>query len=248
MSSIKKKWILITGAGSELAFNILRELNTKYNYILIGKNKKNFDKIKKNLKKLKFITITSDVCDENMHKKIENISKIKKIKIYGAINFVGMHSFKPLKLISYDNFEKIYKNNVYSFINLMKFFAINKNITTQKNSIINISSVSSLRGNKFISLYSSSKAAANNLSKSFAIELSMEGVRVNSILLGHYEKGLGKITKKFLNNNQLNLLKSQHLLGFGNINTLMGGINFLLEEKNDWITGAEINIDGGFAA
>ena len=50
-----------------------------------------------------------------------------------------------------------------------------------------------------LSLYRASKAAANNLVKSYALELSTKGIRVNSIILGHFEKGMSKETKKFLN-------------------------------------------------
>ena len=248
MSKNINQWILILGAGSELAIHTINKLGKKYNYILIGRSEKNFRKIKIREKNLKIITILSDASDNNLSEKIESACKKKKIKINSAINFVGIHSFEPLKLITYKNFEKIYKSNVYSFINLMKFFATKKNCIEKKTSIINISSVSSLSGNKYISLYSSTKAAVNNLSKSFALELSNEGIRVNSILLGHFNKGLGKITKKFLNKNQISVLKSQHPLGFGNINSLVGGINFLLEENNDWITGTEVKIDGGYTA
>ena len=82
-------------------------------------------------------------------------------------------------------------------INLIKFFSRHENLIEVKSSIINISSVSSLRGNKSISLYSSSKGATNNLVKSYALELSNKGVRVNSIILGHFDHGMSKETKNF---------------------------------------------------
>ena len=131
---------------------------------------------------------------------------------------------------------------------MIKFFSRHENLIEVKSSIINISSVSSLRGNKSISLYSSSKAATNNLVKSYALELSNKGVRVNSIILGHFDQGMSKETKKFLNKQQLSDLKDKHPLGFGKIKSLAGGIKFLLNSENDWITGINLNIDGGYSA
>jgi meso-butanediol dehydrogenase / (S,S)-butanediol dehydrogenase / diacetyl reductase len=243
----KKKYIIISGAYSDLAKNTLKSLSN-YNLILIGKDLSKLLRLKNKIKNPKIITLSIDITDEKL---VENIKKIcinKKIKIYGAINFVGLHSILPLKIINYKNFETIYRNNVFALINLIKFFSEHEKYIQSKSTIINISSVSSLRGNKSISLYSSSKAASNNLVKSYAKELSNKGTRVNSIILGHFEKGMSKETKKFLNNEQILELKSKHPLGFGKIKSLIGGIKFLLDSENDWITGIELNIDGGYSA
>jgi short-subunit dehydrogenase len=244
---VKKKYIIILGAYSDLARDTLKNLSN-YNFILLGKNSSKLLKLKSKIKNTKVITLPIDATDENLSENILKICKAKKIKIFGAVNFASQHSILPLKIIDYKNFQTIYKNNVFSLINLVKFFSKNFKCIESKSSIINISSVSSLKGNKSISLYSSSKAAANNLVKSYALELSTRGIRVNSIILGHFEKGMSKETNKFLNKQQLLELKSKHPLGFGKIKSLVGGIKFLLNVENDWITGINLNIDGGYSA
>jgi len=243
----KRKYIIISGAYSDLAKNTLKSLSN-YNFLLIGKDLNKLLRLKKKIKDSKVITLSIDIADEKLGENIQKICKNKRIKIYGAINFVGQHSILPLKIIDYKNFQTIYKNNVFALINLIKFFSKYKKYIQSKSSIINISSVSSLKGNKSISLYSSSKAASNNLVRSYAMELSNKGTRVNSIILGHFEKGMSKETRKFLNNEQMLELKSKHPLGFGKIKSLIGGIKFLLDSENDWITGIELNVDGGYSA
>ena len=243
----KKKYIIILGAYSDLAKETLKSLSN-YNLILLGKNTAKLLKLKNKIRDTKVISLSIDATDENFSEKILNICKFEKIKIYGAINFVSQHSILPLKIIEYKSFQTVYKNNVFSLINLLKFFSKYSNYVENSSSIINISSVSSLKGNKSISLYSSSKAATNNLVKSYALELSNKGVRVNSIILGHFEKGMSKETKKFLNNQQILELESMHPLGFGKIKSLVGGIKFLLDEENDWVTGINLSIDGGYSA
>lgn len=251
MKKNQLKWIIIFGAGSELANEALKKLNEKnkdYAFILIGKKIKKLNKYNEYVANKKLIKIVSDVVDEKLHEKILNTCKSKKIKVYGAINFVGIHSFLPINFINYNSFEKVFKTNVYSFVNLVSFFSKNKKILYKKTSVINISSVSSLKGNKSISLYSSSKAACNNLVKSFSLELSSKSIRINSILLGHFEKGISRKTNKFLNSNQMNDLKLNHPLGFGKYSSLAGGIEYLLNEDNDWVTGTNLIIDGGYSA
>ena len=243
----KKKYVIIQGAYSDLAKDTIQSLSN-YNLILLGKNSSKLRKLKSKVKNTKIIILPIDVTDENLSENILEICRIKKIKIYGAVNFASQHSILPLRIIDYKNFQTIYKNNVFSLINLLKFFSKNPKYVELKSSIINISSVSSLKGNKSISLYSSSKAATNNLVKSYALELSTKGIRINSIILGHFEKGMSKETNKFLNNQQLLELKSKHPLGFGKIESLVGGIKFLLDVETDWITGINLNIDGGYSA
>ena len=62
-------------------------------------------------------------------------------------------------------------------------------------------------GNKGISLYSSSKAALNNIVKSASLELAAKNIRVNNIILGHIERGMGKKTQNYLTREQLTSLK-----------------------------------------
>jgi short-subunit dehydrogenase len=217
---VKKKYIIILGAYSDLARDTLKNLSN-YNFILLGKNSSKLLKLKSKIKNTKVITLPIDATDENLSENILKICKAKKIKIFGAVNFASQHSILPLKIIDYKNFQTIYKNNVFSLINLVKFFSKNFKCIESKSSIINISSVSSLKGNKSISLYSSSKAAANNLVKSYALELSTRGIRVNSIILGHFEKGMSKETNKFLNKQQLLELKSNFSLSSGTISYII---------------------------
>ena len=46
----------------------------------------------------------------------------------------------------------------------------------------------------------------------------------------------------------MNELKLNHPLGFGRYNSLVGGIEYLLNEDNDWVTGTNLIIDGGYSA
>ena len=107
-------------------------------------------------------------------------------------HFNGLHNFKTLKSVEKKKiFNQTFEVNCLTFIKLIKLAYYFDKI----NSILSISSVSSKNGNKGISLYSSSKAALNNLVKSASLELAKKNVRVNTIILGHIEKGMGKKPK-----------------------------------------------------
>tara|TARA_B100001778_G_C18588996_1_gene631266 strand:+ start:1450 stop:2145 length:696 start_codon:yes stop_codon:yes gene_type:complete len=230
-----KKTLIISGSNSELATEVSKKLEKKYKLIFLYHSKKPKNK--------NIISIKHSI-DDN----VENIFKLvnkKSINIHGILHFNGLHNFKTLKSVEKKDFNQTFEVNCLTFIKLIKLAYYFEKI----NSILSISSVSSKNGNKGISLYSSSKAALNNLVKSASLELAKKNVRVNTIILGHIEKGMGKKTQDYLNENQLQNLKNSHPLGFGKVEDLFYVIDFLLDpKKSRWITGSELVVDGGYLA
>lgn len=232
-----KKSLIISGSNSELAIEVVKKLEKKYELIFLYHSKK---PINQKLKKKNLIkhTVNDDVA--NLSKKIN-----KNNNIHGILHFNGLHNFKTFKSISKKDFTDTFEVNCLTFIKLIKLSYNLENIK----SIVSISSVSSKKGNKGISLYSSSKAALNNLAKSASLELAKKKIRVNTIILGHIEKGMGKKTQNYLNQNQLQDLENNHPLGFGKTEDLFYLLEFLLDaKKSRWITGSELILDGGYLA
>lgn len=235
-----KKNILITGANSDLAFNSIKSLSKNNFMILVSSNTKD---LKKKIKGKNSLIIQTKNYE---FKKIIDILKKKKIDLNAIIHFNGMQVFSSVNNINKETFEKIYNANCYTFLETLK---ITKNPELIKNlySIVTVSSVASAKGNKGISLYSSSKSALDNIVKSAALELCEKKIRVNSIMLGHINKGMGKETSKFLNSEQIEYLKSKHPLGFGSPKDLYYLINFLINKhQSRWITGTNLILDGGY--
>ena len=233
-----KKFLIISGSNSELANDIAKKLEKKYQLIFLYHSQKPKNQNLKNVIKIKH-SLNDKV--ENLYKKISNISN----NIHGILHFNGIHNFKTFKSITKNDFSEVYEVNCLTFIKLIKLSYYCENIK----SILSVSSVSSKKGNKGISLYSSSKAALNNLIKSASLELAKKNIRVNTIILGHIEKGMGKDTQNYLNDLQLQDLKKNHPLGFGKTDDLFYAVDFLLDiKKSRWMTGSELVLDGGYLA
>ena len=235
-----KKAVLISGANSALARGVITELSNSKNIIMIyRKNKPKF-----NFKNSFFYIKYDFTLDKNnilyLAKKIN-----KKFKVSSIIHFNGLHVFSTFKITSNLKFRNVFDANCLSFINLTKLSYYLDDVE----SVTTISSVSSLEGNKGISLYSSSKSALNNLVKCAAIELAQKKIRVNAIILGHVNNGMGEQVKKFLDKGQIRDLELKHPLGFGEIKDLIHSIKFLIDSKKSrWITGANFYLDGGYSA
>jgi 2,5-dichloro-2,5-cyclohexadiene-1,4-diol dehydrogenase 1 len=115
-------------------------------------------------------------------------------------------------------------------------------------SIVNISSVTAVKGFPDAGEYSTSKAGILALTRTAAFETGRLGIRVNTLLPGVIDTPMFR--------NQIaaqpeleSMVANQHLLGrYGQPVELGYMIKFLLSDEASFITGAAIAVDGGQSA
>lgn len=125
-----------------------------------------------------------DVSDE---KAVKNaIMQIKREcgRIDGLVNNAGIEFNELIGMISRENMEKMFSVNVYGTIYMLQM--VSRVMGRQENggSIVNIASMTALRGNKGQLVYSATKGAVISLTKSAAKELADKKIRVNAIAPG----------------------------------------------------------------
>ncbi|KUI62836.1 D-arabinitol 2-dehydrogenase [ribulose-forming] [Cytospora mali] len=94
--------------------------------------------------------------------------------------------------------------------------------------------------------YNSAKAAVRHMAASLAVEWAHAGIRVNCISPGYM---LTALTKKILDDkpdlkNQWTSLIPQGKMG--SPEDLMGPVTFLLSDAANYVTGADLRVDGGY--
>ncbi|GAA2320518.1 glucose 1-dehydrogenase [Glycomyces scopariae] len=109
-----------------------------------------------------------------------------------------------------------------------------------RGSIVNVSSVEGLRGSERLHGYTASKFGVRGLTKSLAVELGPDGVRVNSVHPGFVRTGM---------TTRIDPARLQIPLGRpGAPGDLAGAVVFLAGDASAYVTGAEIVVDGGMTA
>lgn len=112
-------------------------------------------------------------------------------------------------------------------------------------SIVNISSIAGLRGTVGMFAYAASKWAVRGMSRCAAIELAPYNIRVNSV-------HPGPISTAMLNNlssEDLQRLKTRVPLGrMGSPLEVANLVLFLASDESSYMTGTELQIDGGNVA
>ncbi len=108
--------------------------------------------------------------------------------------------------------------------------------------VVNISSVTAQMGNVGQVNYASSKGAINSMTKTFALEGALRGVRFNSVSPGLIKTDM----VKHVNDDAINVLKSRiPMRRLGTIDEVSYTVAFLLSDYASYITGENININGG---
>lgn len=114
--------------------------------------------------------------------------------------------------------------------------------------IINISTIEAFRGIPMCPIYSAFKAGVTGFTKSMALELGPEGIRVNAIAPETTETEQVK-PSQFVKPQYRDHVQRWIPLGrFGEASDAAGCAIFLASELSAWVTGTTIHMDGGALA
>ena len=114
--------------------------------------------------------------------------------------------------------------------------------------IVNVASVSGLRGDRGLSAYNAAKAGVINLTRSAALELAAAGVRVNAVCPGLIDtpalrRALGRVPAR-----EAAVRAAVPLGRFGRAEEVARAILFLASDAASYITGTTLVVDGGLTA
>ncbi|MDC3388137.1 SDR family oxidoreductase [Flavobacteriaceae bacterium] len=235
---------LVTGGSSgigraaciklaEEKFNII--INYKTNHDGAIKTKKAVEEIG-----MKAILLPFDISDNTAVKNILGkwITDNPESFIKVLVNNAGMRKDKLMIFTSTQEWNEVMNVNLNSFFYVTKQ-VLKKMILNRKGSIINISSLSGVKGWNGQVHYGASKSGLIGASKSLAQEVGKKNIRVNVITPGFIK------TSMISNLDEEKFKSSISLNRFGKAEEVGDLIAYLASEKSSFITGETISIDGG---
>ena len=165
--------------------------------------------------------------------------KIGKADI--LINNAGVSLLKQIQDVTYEEFNRLMSVNVGGAFLCAR--EASKGMISQGNGlIVNISSVWGEVGGSCESVYSASKAALIGFTKALAKELGWSGIRVNCISPGMIDTRMNAHFSK----EDLQAIQEEIPMGrIGSAEEIASAVLFL--EENEYITGADLPINGGFS-
>jgi len=171
------------------------------------------------------------------------VKKLGRIDVLFAN--AGIARFAPLTDVSEDLYDETFDINVKGV-----FFTIQKAIPQMNDngSIILNTSFVNQAGVPTTSVYAASKAAVRSLARGVASELAARGIRVNVVSPGPISTPLyGKLglPKETVEAFAANIVSQVPLKRFGKPEEVAQSALFLASNASSYVTGVELNVDGG---
>lgn len=244
---LKDKKILITGASSGIgraSAKMLAECGAQL--VLCGRDIERLGETKKNIfqpdrheiEQIDFISLEQIAIDLE--------SKIKKHGAFdGVFHSAGVSILKPAKLMVDKDVTNVLGPSLFASLAISKVFSKKSNLN-DGGSILFMSSVAAHSGQQGMTLYSSSKASIEGMTRSLANELANRRIRVNCIAAGGVDT---EMHQRLVGNSHDDVVKAyenMHLLGFGRPDDIAGLVVYMMTDSSRWITGSTVIMDGGY--
>ena len=254
--SLKGKCAIVTGAANGVGLAIARR------FVAAGANVVLSDMDEKNL-----IEETKALSDKNIGKALAFCGDLREkltinnllastIDNFGAVNVLVNASRQVLTSEPLDpeadNFDQLMHQNVT--VNFRLTQAIARRMISQAQdkeigqiigTIVNLTSIASKRTQEDIFSYSVSCAALDQVTRSMAVSLAQNGIRVNAVSLG----SLMSASLRDLMRENLDLhdqvIDSTPLGRIGEASEAAEAVLFLASDLSNFITGQILTIDGG---
>jgi NAD(P)-dependent dehydrogenase (short-subunit alcohol dehydrogenase family) len=167
--------------------------------------------------------------------------------LYGLVHAAGKQLVAPIRTLMPSSLEDQMRINLYSSMMLAQGFC-QKGCFVKGGSLVFISSIMANVGKPGVSAYCASKAGLIGFTRSLALELVREKVRVNCITPSIVETDMSSSLKELMLPAQWTALEEAHPLGFGTPRDVANAAAFLLADTGRWITGTALVVDGGYSA
>ena len=239
-----KKFALVTGGSRGIGRAVSIKLAEQGYHILVN-YKSNHAEAKKTAELVAEKGTTAELLQFDVSKKAEVdavlggwIESHKEFIIEVLVNNAGIRQDNLMIWLTEEQWNDVLGSSLNGFYYVTRL-VINGMLVKRYGRIVNIVSLSGLKGMPGQTNYSAAKAGVIGATKALAQEVARRGVTVNAVAPGFIR------TEMTQDLNEAELKKIVPMQRFGEAEEVADSVVFLASEKASYITGEVININGG---
>lgn len=192
--------------------------------------------------------VRADVGSEPDVKSLLAHIKDKYGRLDCAFNNAGVEGkFATLWESGLENFDRVLRINLTGVFLCMKY-EIPLMLEQKRGAIVNCSSVAGERGYSMLSAYSASKHGVMGLTKTAALELATQGIRVNAVCPGIIDTAMVDRLVEVLPDVLDELSTVQPMARKGMPDEIAEAVFWLCSDSASFVTGQGVGVDGGWLA
>ncbi|MFZ3333918.1 MAG: SDR family oxidoreductase [Candidatus Acidiferrales bacterium] len=245
LNRLEGKVAVVTGGNSGIGLAAAKRLKDEGARVAIsGRSKKTLDEALKILGK-DALAVQADVAKLGEIDKLFAAVSEKFGKIDVLFVNAGVAKFVPLNAVTEEHFDEIFDIDAKG-----AYFTIQKALPYLNDgaSIILNTSVAGQKGLANGTVYSATKAALRSFARSVAAELVGRNIRVNAVAPGPIVTpifGRTGLSQEAIDDFTKELISMVPMKRLGKPEEVAGVVAFLASPDASYITGVEINVDGG---
>lgn len=246
--SLKDKVAIVTGGNTGLGQAYAVALAKAGADLVIPTHGKNWDETRKLIEKegRQVTFVQGDLTSKEDRKNIVKIAMEVYGKIDILVNNAGTIRRAPLLEYSEEDWNAVMDINLNALYFLSQDVA--KVMAEQGHGkIINVASMLSFQGGKFVPPYTASKHGVVGITKAFANELACKNIQVNAIAPGYIKTANTEPIRADEKRNA-EILSRIPAERWADPFDLMGAIVFLSSRASDYVNGHVLAVDGGWLA
>ncbi len=241
------KTALVSGGGRGIGAFISRTLGTAGAKVVINFNKsaEKAEAIRDELRSLGFESevFQADVSEPAQVESLFRFIGSSAGQLDILVNNAGVIRDTLLLTMSVEDWQKVHDVNLRGAF-LMTRMAAELMVPKHCGKIINIASVSAIRGGRGQTNYASAKGGLISFTRACAIELAPKGIQVNAVLPGFIETEMTVRARRRAGDAILDRIPAQR---FGTPQEVANMVLFLASAMSEYVTGQAIPVDGGLS-
>lgn len=241
----KKKCALVTGGSRGIGRAVCIQLAKDSDYHILINYNSNKEAAKETLKQVEEAGASAEIIQFNVVDSEAVKSALSQWEeanpnalIEALVNNAGITKDGLFMWMPAEDWSSVINTSLNGFFNVTNYL-IQKLLVNKYGRIVNMVSVSGLKGTPGQTNYSAAKGAVIAATKALAQEVAKRNVTVNAVAPGFIKTDM---TSKL---NEKELKKMIPANRFGEAEEVAHVVSFLISRKSSYITGETININGG---